>query len=60
MPGDAVELPDVETALRETADTALAIARDRLDLALTNVSLEVSSDHGPVGRVTVSVLIARS
>ncbi|MGJ5134434.1 MULTISPECIES: hypothetical protein [unclassified Bradyrhizobium] len=59
MRGDGVDFDDVETVLMQTADTALAIARDRLDPSSTNVSLKVSSDDGEVGHVTVSVLIER-
>jgi hypothetical protein len=36
------------------------MARDRLDPSTTNVGLEVRSDHGQVGRVTVSVQIERA
>jgi hypothetical protein len=56
---EGVDLDDVETVLLQTADTALAIARDRLEPSTTNVSLEVRSDDGRVGQVTVSVLIER-
>jgi hypothetical protein len=49
-PEQGIELPDVETALLQTADAALAIARDLLDSSSTDVSLEVSSDQGRVGR----------
>ncbi|MGJ4912289.1 hypothetical protein [Bradyrhizobium sp. HKCCYLS2033] len=59
MRGDGVDFDDIETVLMQTADTALAIARDRLDPFSTNVHLEVSSDDGRVGHVTVSVLIER-
>ncbi|NPU09930.1 hypothetical protein HL666_04075 [Bradyrhizobium sp. 83002] len=57
--GEGVDLDDVETVLLQTADTALAIARDRLEPSTTNVSLEVRSDGGRIGQVTVSVLIER-
>ncbi|WP_315785834.1 MULTISPECIES: DUF6894 family protein [unclassified Bradyrhizobium] len=56
---EGVDFDDVETVLLETADAALAIARDRLEPSTTNVSLEVRSDDGRVGQVTVSVLIER-
>ncbi|MGJ4964950.1 hypothetical protein [Bradyrhizobium sp. HKCCYLRH3061] len=59
MRGDGLDFDDVETVLMQTADAALAIARDRLHPSSTNVCLEVSSDDGQIGHVTVSVLIER-
>ncbi|XUM19868.1 hypothetical protein ACRAVF_19600 [Bradyrhizobium oligotrophicum S58] len=60
IPGDGVDIDDVETVLLQTADTALAIARTRLGPSSTNVSLEVRSDQGRIGHITVSVLIERN
>jgi hypothetical protein len=61
---EGLEMPDAETALSEAADAALLMARERagcLDAGCfnTDVSLDVHSDQGRVGRVTVIVTIER-
>lgn len=59
--GEGLDFPDTDTVMIQTAEAALGIARDQLTAsAATNVSLEVRSDQGPVGRVTVSVVFDRT
>jgi hypothetical protein len=62
---EGLEMPDAETALSEAADTALLMARERAGCFNagcfnTDVSLDVHSDQGRVGRVTVIVTVERS
>ena len=56
---EGILLPDAETALTQAADALLAMARDRIVGDALAVSLEVHSDEGPVGVVTVKVSVDR-
>lgn len=59
-PGEAIELEDADTALSQAADAALAIARDNLASSPEDTTLQVYSDEGLIGSVTVKVVISRA
>jgi hypothetical protein len=56
-PDTGIDFPDADTALREAADAALALARERIR---QDIKLVVLSDQGPVGTVAVHVEIKRA
>ncbi|MCP3410445.1 DUF6894 family protein [Bradyrhizobium sp. CCGB01] len=57
---EGIDYPDAEEALRQAADAALSMAIEQLDETMGELTLDVSSQDGPIGSVTVRLLISRS
>ncbi len=57
---EGIEYPGAEEALRQATDAALAMAKEQLTEASKEITLDVSSEDGPVGSVTVRLSVSRS
>jgi len=56
---DGVEYLDVDAAIREAAEAALAMTREQRNIEQP-FQLEVSTDQGPIASIVVQVQINRS